>query len=92
MTAAALTGHGTLSSGLTTGTILRTWCDVGWVAAPCPSQNEVADATGVATYRLDTVLDPDGSTAGYSDALTLTTTTTLDFFVVDGFLSDNVAA
>ena len=47
--------------------------DVGWVAAPFPSQNEVADATGVATYRFDTVLDPDGSTAGYSDTLTLTT-------------------
>jgi PEP-CTERM motif len=64
--------------------------DVGWVDAPFPSQSAVAGATNVATYRFDTVLDPHGSTAGYSDTLTLTATTTLDFFVVDGFLSDNI--
>jgi hypothetical protein len=64
--------------------------DVGWVDAPLPSQSEVADATDVATYRFDTVLDPHGSTAGYSDTLTLTATTTLDFFVVDGYLPDNI--
>jgi hypothetical protein len=64
--------------------------DVGWVDAPFPSQSAVAGATNVATYRFDTVLDPHGSTAGYLDTLTLTATTTLDFFVVDGFLSDNV--
>ena len=64
--------------------------DIGWVDAPFPSQSGVADATNVATHRFDTVLDPHGSTAGYSDTLTLTSTTTLDFFVVDGDLSDNI--
>jgi PEP-CTERM motif len=64
--------------------------DVGWVNAPFSSQSGVADATDVATYRFDTVLNSHGSTVGYSDTLTLTSTTTLDFFVVDGFLSDNI--
>lgn len=64
--------------------------DVGWVDAPFSSQSAVADATDVATYRFGTVLNPHGSTAGYYDTLTLTATTTLDFFVVDGILSDNI--
>jgi hypothetical protein len=64
--------------------------DVGWVNAPFPSQSGVAGATDVPTYRFDTVLDPHGSTASYSDTLTLTATTTLDFFVVDGYLADNI--
>src|SRR6202035_4998628 len=44
--------------------------DVGWVDAPFPSQSGVANATDVATYRFDKVLDPHGSTASYSDTLT----------------------
>jgi hypothetical protein len=72
-------------NGNNTATVL----DVGWVGASFPSQAAAAGATDVATYRFDTVLDPHGSTAGYSDTLTLAATTTLDFFVVDGYLADN---
>ena len=71
--------------------------DVGWIGGPnftvpasFTSQAGVADATGVTTYRFGTVLDSNGSTAGYHDTFTLGATTTLDFFVVDGFLGDNV--
>jgi hypothetical protein len=54
------------------------------------TQAEVAGATDVPTYSFGNVLDPSGSTAGYEDHLTLSTRTTLDFFVVDGYLPDNV--
>ena len=54
------------------------------------TQAQVAAATNVQTFHFQTVIDQNGSTAGFHDTLVLPMTTTLDFFIVDGFLTDNL--
>lgn len=53
-----------------------------------PSLSAISNHTGTTSYDGNT-LPPATSTAGFTDTLTLSKTTTLDFFVDDYYLPDN---
>ena len=63
---------------------------VGWLNVNTTSQDQTANATNVSSFRFSTVVNPSTSVAAYHDTFTLAATTTLDFFIVDGFLPDNL--
>ena len=63
---------------------------VGWMNVGTQSPSDTANATNIAQYRFGTVVNPSTSVANYYDTFTLTQTTTLDFFIVDGYLPDNL--
>ena len=54
--------------------------------------NSAADITSATlpTHRFQSVLNPSTTLANFYDTLTLAQTTTLDFFISDGFLPDNI--
>jgi hypothetical protein len=65
---------------------------VGYLAGVLPSQSAWQSATGLQSFYWDNgahLVDGNVATTGYRDTFTLGSTTTLDFFVIDGFLSDN---
>lgn len=71
-------------NGNGTATILQT----GGVNATEPTQAQMAGLTGTTTSSYQTLLSGT-STAGFTNTLTLGSTTTLDFFIDDGYLGDN---
>lgn len=71
-------------NGNGTGTMLKG----DFVNAVFPTLAAAASATGVQTFSYSTLL-PGTSTASFIDTLTLSQTTTLDFFSDDNILSDN---
>jgi len=73
-------------NGNGTGTMLK----ADYVNGTFVSQAAAASATGIQTFSYSTLL-PSTSTAGFVDTLTLSQTTTLDFFIDDFALSDNSA-
>jgi hypothetical protein len=68
-------------NGNGTGTMLKS----DFVNGLFPTQAAAASASGVQTFDYSTLL-PSSSTAGFIDTLTLSKTTTLDFFSDDSFL------
>ena len=63
---------------------------VGWADAYAySSQAGVAGATGIGTNSFQTLLSAT-STATYYDIFTLAATMTLDFYIIDGYLDDNI--
>jgi hypothetical protein len=70
--------------GGNTATVL----DVGYAGGVWASQAAAAGATGIKTYRFNTVLSST-TVAGYTDTFTLASTTKLDFFIIDYYLPDN---
>ncbi len=79
-----------------TNTVLETGFVAGGSAHPSgiyPNQGEAAGATDVSTFR--EIAGPTAyalsatSTAGFIDTLTLSQTTTLDFFTLDYYVPDN---
>ena len=64
--------------------------EVGAIGGIYGSQAAVANATDVPSYHFDTIINPSTSTADFYDSFSLTKQTTLDFFVIDGYLPDNV--
>ena len=73
-------------NGNGTGTLIKG----DFVNGTASTQALMAGMTGVTTFDYNTVL-PGTSTAGFTDTLVLNSTTTLDFLIQDGFLSDNAA-
>jgi len=73
-------------NGNGTGTLIKG----DFVSGTASTQALMAGKTGVQTFDYNTVL-PGTSTAGFTDTLVLSRTTTLDFFIDDGFLPDNAA-
>ena len=71
-------------NGNGTGTMLKG----DFVNSTFPTLTAAASATGVQTFNYSTLL-PSTLTAGFIDSMTLSKTTTLDFFSDDNFLSDN---
>jgi hypothetical protein len=75
--------------GSDNGNGTATVVEVGSVNATSATQAGMANLTNVQTFHFGTLIDQNGSTAGFHDTLTLAATTTLDFFIIDGFLTDN---
>jgi hypothetical protein len=73
-------------NGNNTANVLK----VDWVDVNATTQAGAAGATNVASHSFGNILNPSTSVAAFSDTFTLTTTTTLDFFIIDGFLPDNL--
>ena len=73
-------------NGNNTANVLK----VGWVDVNAPTQAAAAGATNVASHSFGNVLNPSTSVAAFFDTFSLATTTTLDFFIIDGFLPDNL--
>jgi len=73
-------------NGNGTGTMLK----ADYVPGSFTTQGLAASATGIQTFSYSTLL-PSPSTAGFIDSLTLSKTTTLDFFIDDSGLQDNSA-
>jgi len=71
-------------NGNGTATILND----GYILGAADTQAGVAALTGITTWDWQTELSGT-STAGFVDTLTLTATTTLDFFIDDYYLPDN---
>lgn len=71
-------------NGNGTATIVQT----GGVNAIEPTQAQMAALTGTTTSSYQILLSGT-STAGFTNTLTLSSTTTLDFFIDDGYLPDN---
>ena len=73
-------------NGNNTANVLK----VGWVDVNATTQAGAAGATNVASHSFGNVLNPSTSVAAFFDTFTLSATTTLDFFIIDGFLPDNL--
>jgi hypothetical protein len=73
-------------NGNNTANVLK----VDWVEVNATTQAAAAGATNVASHSFGNVLNPSTSVAAFSDTFTLSATTTLDFFIIDGFLPDNL--
>jgi hypothetical protein len=69
-----------------TGTLIKG----DFVSGTASTKALMAGMTGVQTFDYTTLL-PGTSTAGFIDTLVLSKTTTLNFFIDDGFLPDNAA-
>ena len=73
-------------NGNNTANVLK----VDWVNVQASTQAAVAGATNVASHSFGNVLNPSTSVAAFFDTFSLPATTTLDFFITDGALSDNL--
>jgi len=73
-------------NGNNTANVLK----VDWVNVQASTQAAVAGATNVASHSFGNVLNPSTSVAAFFDTYSLPATTTLDFFITDGALSDNL--
>ena len=73
-------------NGNNTANVLK----VDWVEVNATTQAGAAGATNVASHSFGNVLNPSTSVAAFSDTFTLSATTTLDFFIIDGILPDNL--
>jgi len=73
-------------NGNNTANVLK----VDWIDVNATTQAGAAGATNVASHSFGNVLNPSTSVAAFSDTFTLSATTTLDFFIIDGILPDNL--
>ena len=73
-------------NGNNTANVLK----VDWVDVNATTQAGAAGATNVASHSFGNVLNPSTSVAAFFDTFSLPATTTLDFFIIDGALSDNL--
>ena len=65
---------------------------VGYLGGVLPSQSAWQSATGLQSFFWDNgahLVQNNVATVGYRDTFSLAATTTLDFFIIDGFLADN---